>query len=203
MYPATKLENASSGSNPLEILDPQMQEALSGAGQKIRGSVLIEQQVRNMVYGMSGKNEEVENTCATSIERAWALTEQVFYHVLKNSNSPLPKSVNESPLFAMARDTDPAHLQLVSLVFRIAEAAILVKEEILGKFQSDKLVSLAQERLDVKQQFLKYVQGIAPFPACHESHQHSVPEKIFVPVKIEAATKLASLNPQQLRLVSL
>ena len=197
----SKSSSAASTTNPLEILDPQMQEALSGAGQKIRGSVLIEQQVRNMIYHTNlNKNEEIESTCPTTIDRAWELVHQVFVHVLRNLDSPLPAA--ESPLFVHAKKTDPVHLELLTLVYRIAASAILVKEEILGNFQSDKLISLAEERVDVKRQFLTFIRGLSP-PSLAAAHAQSTSE-IFVPVQIDSpSVKLASLSPKQLRLVNL
>ena len=195
--------------NPLEILDPQMQEALSGAGQKIRGSVLIEQQVRNMVYQNANntlKKEDVDVTCPTSIERAWTLIEQVFSHVIKNSNRELPREISESAVFVHAKKTDPVHFQLLSLVYRVSEAAMLSKEEILLKFQSDKLISLAEERIEMKRQFVEFLKQLSHPQEVQQVLLNSVsptPSDIFVPVKIDSSVKLASLNPKQLRLINL
>jgi hypothetical protein len=185
--------------NPLEILDPSMQEALSGAGQKIRGSVLIEQQVRNMVYGSSLQNEDVEPVCPTTIDRAYALVEEVFKRVATRMNQPLPQSVGNSHLMTLAKKTDSVHFELLSVVYRTAVIARELKEELLTRVDVARIENLARERLDVKKQFLAHLRTLGTDESMETSDISIV--DLFKPVS--GNVPFASTSPKQLRLASL
>jgi hypothetical protein len=189
--------------NPLEILDPTMQEALSGAGQKIRGSVLIEQQVRNMVYGASLHNDEIEPVCPTTVERAHLLVEEIFKRVAKKIDQPLPPHVISSPVFVTAKKTDPVHFEMLSMIWRAGQAAREGKEELLAKVEGAKIEAIAKERISAKTQ---YIQHLRSFPMDTEMDQGGPVAHVgdlFRTVKIDNSVRLASTNPKQLRLVSL
>ena len=194
---------ASEKVNPLEILDPMMQDALSGAGQKIRGSVLIEQQVRNMVYGASVQNEDVEPVCPTDVETAYAIVEELLTRVSKTQS--VPESVKSSPPFVTAKKTDPVHFELLSIVWMIAAAARELKKEQIAKLDVGRLESLARERVQTRREFLQYLKSLRRDEEMITSGGvvHDSVKSLFVPVKIDSSVKLASLNPKQLRLVSL
>ena len=191
--------------NPLEILDPSMQDALAGAGQKIRGSVLIEQQVRNMVYGQSAAgNEEIEPVCPTDIATAYVLVERILTRVAQEIEEALPASVLNSALFQMAKKTDPVHVELLAIVWRIVQTARQMKHEELEGFSAARIEALARERVAVRKEFLEYLKSLkrdADMDAAHDNHRGT--GEIFQAIKIDANVKLASHNPRQLRLVAL
>ena len=190
--------------NPLEILDPSMQEALTGAGQKIRGSVLIEQQVRNMVYGSSPimpNNDEVEPVCPNSIDRAYRLVEEVFTRVAGRMDQPLPNYAPTSPL-AIAKKTDPVHFELLCIVLRAALIAKELKEELLGRINLGRIESLAKERLDVKMQYRNHLSSMHVDADMQDVVASKSLDEIFKPVN-GPNIKLASTSPKQLRLASL
>ena len=189
-------------SNPLDILDASMQEALSGAGQKIRGSVLIEQQVRNMVYGASLQNDEVQPVCPTTIDKAFSLVEEIFKRVSVRIDQPLPTSVLNSPMFVLAKKTHQTHFELLCLVWRTATVAKELKEELLMRFDGNRVESLAKERLSVKKQYVEHLKHLHVDTEMEVS-ANPVGPAIFIPVSIDRTVKLASTNPAQLRLIAL
>ena len=191
--------------NPLEILDQSMQEALTGAGQKIRGSVLIEQQVRNMVYSGLGNNEEIPPTCPTSVDRAAYMLNLLLTRVGAALDSPLPHNVVSSPLMEKAKKTDPVHFELLALVVRLATAGGQLKQELLSTLNVARIQELISERVQVKSEFIRYLKSVdaQPVPKPAVSHAGTAGSAVFAPVKVDASVKLASQNPQQLRLISL
>ena len=195
---------AATRANPLEILDPSMQEALSGAGQKIRGSVLIEQQVRNMVYSMpsSGDNEEVVPTCPTSIQRATELLVEILKRV--SAVVAEPSSVASTPLLVKAKQVDPVHFELLNIIAKISEMSLEVKEEILNQLQADRIQRLVNERIDVKREYIAHFAKLTQTSV----HKHAVPKvthvhELLKQVKVDPSVRLASQNPKQLRLAQL
>lgn len=190
--------------NPLEILDPSMQEALTGAGQKIRGSVLIEQQVRNMVYGSSPihpSNDEIEPVCPNSIDRAYRLVEEVFTRVASRMDLPLPNYAPTSVL-GIAKKTDPVHFELLCIVLRAAMIAKELKEEVLCKINLARIESIANERLDVKMQYRNHLASLHVDANMQDIVYSKSLDEIFKPVS-GPNIKLASTSPKQLRLASL
>jgi hypothetical protein len=187
-----------------------MQEALTGAGQKIRGSVLIEQQVRNMMYGVTNANnrndEEVIPTCdPISVERAYELVIEIFKRVELSIDRPLSNEI--SPVFVHAKKTDPFHYSILCLVYRFVEAAIAVREEFLGtRVSIQTLMNKVHHRVHVKEEYLKFLNLHKPPAVGPESPRTKIEGhrgEIFKQVTNISGVILSSQNPKQLKLVNL
>ena len=87
----------------------------------------------------------------------------------------------------------------------IAAAARELKKEQIAKLDVGRLESLARERVQTRREFLQYLKSLRRDEEMSTTGGvvHDSVKSLFVPVKIDSSVKLASLNPKQLRLVSL
>jgi hypothetical protein len=206
-------EPAAQANNPLEILDPMIQEALSGAGQKIRGSVLIEQQVRNLIIGPPEQTRRVEETVPSchpvSVDRAFELITEIFTLVHDTLKEPIPKEVVNSTLFTHAKKTDAYHFGVLSLVYRVVAACESIKRRHLtSRIDLEKLESKISQRVSVKKEFLLFLKSKGPAGAPPQSPRAKVEgyngSSIFHPeVAKTDRLVLSSKNPVQVNLVAL
>lgn len=210
--PAASVTEPAGQTNPLEILDPMIQEALTGAGQKIRGSVLIEQQVRNMIIGtpeQTRRLDEIVPSCfPVSVDRAFELITEIFTLVHDTMKEPIPKEIITSTLFQHAKKTDAYHFASLSLLYRVLVACESIKRRVLSdRVDLEKLELKISQRISVKKEFLSFLKQHATGPlsvsprAKVEGYNgssifHQEPSK---PDKVV----LSSKNPAQVKLVAL
>ena len=200
--------------NPLEILDPLLQEALSGAGQKIRGSVLIEQQVRNLIIGTHEISEEQVPTChPVSVNRAFELITEIFTLVHDTFKDPLPREIVESEIFVHAKKTDHYHFGILSLIYRIIVACESIKNRSLrsGGVDLKKLEKEIVKRISIKREFVSFLKqhnqssssaSVSPSsPRASAKVEGFRGQSIFQSEVTPAV--LSSKNPAQLKLVAL
>ena len=194
--------SATACGNPLEILDPLMQEALLGAGQKIRGSVLIEQQVRNMMYASTRNDEDLAPTCPVEIGRAFELLTTVMTLVAKSmSGGSVPPCLANSALFQQAKKTDPVHAELLHVVFRVAQAAVDLRATIIAQVDLEAITAAMESRIAVKAEHRSFLNGVTQRD--HEMQEveiHGLETEIFRQVRSFAPS---SASFKQLKLVEL
>jgi hypothetical protein len=201
--------DASAPTNPLEILDPLMQEALTNAGQKIRGSVLIEQQVRNMMYGAGGKNrndEEIVPSCyPVSVEVAIGLIVDLLAIVVEKIEQKVPEEVEKSWIFS--KSTHKTHTQILTLLYHFGQAAAELRRDLLGRVKVEEIREKVQQRLDTKKQYLEFLKSVAAQQEKNRAplvkSQPHIGDSIFHKINDLSKTRLSSRNPQQINLASL
>ena len=190
--------SAQAATGLMDTLDPTMQEALRDAGSKIRGSVLIEQQVRNLMYGSGdGKESEQVPVCSVEVDRAFELIQAVFANTSVAFAGPVPKLLASSELYKQAVKTDRVHAELIRFVYLLSKSAIDLKNA-SSPLDVNKLESLLNRRIAVKTEYLKSRKS-SDIKMTEAPGIRGLPGDIFS--QTQNPKDLASMSSKQVKLV--